>query len=123
MHEFSTTTQIVETVLREAKKHDAKKVSEVHLVIGKLTVLGIEQINFSYALLIKDTIMEHSKLYIEEKDAVVKCGSCGYEGSVKYEDDPMYHFSYPTLKCPRCDDTTSIVGGNECMIKTVKIVV
>jgi len=122
VHEFSMTTQIVETVLQEAEKHKAKKVTEVHLVIGKLTFLGLEQVRFSYDVLVKDTIMEGSKLYIEEKSGVVKCSSCGYEGDFMYEDDPMYHLPTPTLRCPKCGGVVDIVGGRECTIKSVKLV-
>jgi hydrogenase nickel incorporation protein HypA/HybF len=117
------TTQIVENVLREARKHNAKEVAEVHLVIGKLTFLGLEQVRFSYEVLTKGTIMENSKLFIETQDGIVKCGSCGYEGSFNYEDDPMYHISVPTLQCPQCGGTVDIIGGRECLIKSVKLVV
>ena len=117
------TTQIVENVLQEAEKRNAKKVNEVHLVIGKLTFLGIEQVRFSYDLLVKDTIMEGSKLRIEEKNGVVKCSSCGYEGDFKYKDDPMYHLPTPTLRCPKCGGVVEIIGGRECTIKSIKLIV
>ncbi len=117
------TSQIVGNVLREARKHDAKGVAEVHLVIGKLTFLGLEQVRFSYKVLTEGTIMEDSKLFIETKDGAVKCGSCGYEGSFNYEDDPVYHISVPTLKCPKCGGTVDIIGGRECLIKSVKLIV
>jgi hydrogenase nickel incorporation protein HypA/HybF len=123
VHEFSMTTQIVESVLKEAKKHNAKRVDEVHLVIGKLTFLGLEQVRFAYEVLVKDTMMDDSKLYIEEKDGVVKCSKCGYEGDFKYEDDPMYHIPTPTLHCPKCGGVVNIVGGRECTIKSVKLAV
>ena len=123
MHEFSVTSQIVESVLEEAKKHNAKRVDEVHLVIGTLTFLGLEQVRFAYEILVKDTIMDGSKLYIEEKDGVVKCSNCGYEGDFKYEDDPMYHIPTPTLNCPKCGEVVKIVGGRECVIKSVKLAV
>jgi len=122
MHEFSMTTQIVNYVLEEAKKHNAKQVNEVHLIIGKLTFLGLEQVKFAYEMLVKNTIMEGSKLHIEEKDGVVKCNNCGYEGDLKYEDDPMYHIPSPTLNCPKCGDVVNIVGGKECTIKSIKLV-
>jgi len=122
MHEFSMTTQIVNYVLEEAKKHNAKRVNEVHLIIGKFTFLGLEQVKFAYELLVKNTIMEGSKLHIEEKDGIVKCNNCGYEGSFKYEDDPVYHVPSPTLNCPKCGGVVNIVGGKECTIKSIKLV-
>jgi hydrogenase nickel incorporation protein HypA/HybF len=122
MHEFSMTQQIVQTVLEEAKKHDARRVTSVHLIIGKLTFLGIEQIKFSYRLLVKGTIMEHSKLLIEEMEPTVKCASCGYEGPAKYMDDPAFHFGIPTLTCPKCGKQVTIKLGRECTIKNIGIV-
>ncbi|UCC32926.1 MAG: hydrogenase maturation nickel metallochaperone HypA [Candidatus Bathyarchaeota archaeon] len=117
------TSQIVRNVLSEAKKHNAKEVAEVHLVIGKLTFLGLEQVRFSYKVLIEGSIMENSKLFIETKDGIVKCSSCGYEGSFSTKDDPQYHLPIPTLQCPNCAGTVNIIGGKECLIKSVKLVV
>ena len=114
-------TQIVENVLEEAKRHNAKKVAEVHLVIGKMTFLGADQIRFSYGVLVKDTIMQDSKLFIEEKDGVIECQNCGYKGAVPIEDDPAYHVPVPTLKCPKCGEAAKIVEGKECTIKSIRI--
>ena len=123
MHEFSVTSQIVEAILKEAEKHNARKIVEVRLDIGKLTFLGLEQVRFSYEVLVKGTIMEGSKLYIEEKDGIIKCNSCGYEGDFKYQNDPIYHIPTPTLHCPKCGETVEIVGGRECTIRDVKLLI
>ena len=117
------TTQIVENILREAETHNARKVIEVHLIIGKLTFLGIEQVRFSYDLLVKDTIMEGSELHIEEKNGIVKCSSCDYKEDFNYEDDPMYHLPTLTLRCPKCGGLVEIIKGRECTIKNVKLVI
>lgn len=116
------TQQIVQTVLDEASKHNAKRVTSVELVIGKLTFLGLEQIRFSYRLLVKGTIMEHSKLLIQEMDPTVKCAACGYEGPAKYIDDPAFHFAIPTLTCPKCEQQVTIKLGRECTVKNIRII-
>jgi hydrogenase nickel incorporation protein HypA/HybF len=123
MHEYLTTKQIVESVLSEAEKHGAKKVLEVHLTIGKLTVLGIEQVKFYYELLTKETIMENSRLIIEEEEPLVKCENCGYKGNIHFEREDVYHFLIPTLTCPKCGKTVKIVKGKEVLVKSVKVVV
>ncbi len=122
MHEFSMTSQIVNYLLKEAKKHNAKRVDEVHLMIGKLTFLGLEQVQFAYTTLVRNTIMEGSKLHIEEKDGIVQCNACGYTGDIKYEEDPVHHIPTPTLNCPQCGGVVTIVGGKECTIKSIKLV-
>jgi hydrogenase nickel incorporation protein HypA/HybF len=121
VHELSMTTQIVDSVLQEAEKQDAKKVTEVHLVIGKLTFLGIEQVRFAYKILIEDTIMKGSKLFIKEKDGVIECPNCGYKGSIQYGDDPAYHVPIPTLRCPKCGKAAKILEGKECTIRSIKM--
>ena len=113
----------MENVLREARARNAKEVSEVHLVIGELTFLGLEQVRFSYKVLTEGTMLENSRLFIETQEGVVRCGRCGYEGSFNYEDDPMYHVPIPTLQCPKCRGTVDIIGGRECLIKSIKLVV
>ena len=123
MHEFSITSQIVQNVLAEAEKRGAKKVTEVNLVIGKLTFLGLDQVRFAYDVITKGTIAEGSKLVIEEQEGFVKCSNCGYQGGFKYEDDPLYHVPVPTLKCPKCSSTVSIAAGKECTIRNIKILV
>ena len=123
MHEFSMTKRIVESILHEAKKHHAKKVVEVHLIIGRLTFLGIEQVRFSYEILVKNTILNDSKLCIEEKDGRVKCTKCEYEGRLTYENAPEYHIPAPTLRCPKCGGVARISNGRECMIKSLRLLI
>jgi hydrogenase nickel incorporation protein HypA/HybF len=121
MHELSMTTQIVENVLEEAKRHRAKKILEVRLIIGKMTYLGIEQIQFSYKILSEDNMLKGSKLIIEEKDGVIECQNCNYRGIVPTNDDPIYHIPIPTLKCPNCGKEAKIVEGKECRIKGIRM--
>jgi len=123
VHEGSITTQIVESVLKEAKGRKAKKIVEVQLVIGKLTFLNSEQVRFWYEVLTKDTIMQGSKLIIEESEGIVRCPKCGYEGDFKYIDDPALHVPTPTLNCPKCNAVVDIVGGKDCLIKNIKMLV
>ena len=122
MHELSMTTQIVENVLEEAKRQNAKRVMEVQLVIGKMTFLGVDQVRFCYGILTENTIMKDSKLSIEEKDGVIECQSCGYRGTIPLEDDPAYHVPIPTLRCPKCGKEAKIVEGKECTIKSIRMV-
>jgi hydrogenase nickel incorporation protein HypA/HybF len=123
VHEFSVTSQIVQSVLAEAEKRGAKKVTEVHMTIGKLTFLGLEQVRFAYEALTRGTIMEGSKLIITEQEGMVKCSACGYQGDFKYADDPLYHVPMPTLKCLECGSTVSIAQGKECTITNIRMMI
>lgn len=115
--------QIVESVMKEADIQKAKKVLEVNLVIGSLTFLNPEQIMFWYKMLTKDTIMEGSRLVVEESEGTVHCRKCGYEGAFKYINENAFHIPMPTLQCPKCDGIVKIVSGKDCLIKRIKMLI
>lgn len=116
MHEFTASSWIVETVAREAVKLGVKEVKEVHVVVGKLSLLRVEQVEFWYDVLKEGTVLEKSKLVVSLEEGVVKCPSCGYEGPIEVVDDPAYHLVFPSLRCPRCGDLVEVVRGRDCRI-------
>lgn len=122
MHEFSVMTQIVDTIISEAKRRDAHKVERVELELGEFTMLGHEQMRFAYDVLSRDTIMQGSELEIRTVKGVIKCDSCGYEGSVKVADDTP-HRSVPILECPKCQSAARIVQGRDCVVRNIRMVV
>ena len=116
------TAQIVESVIKTAKKQGAKKVTMVQLIIGKMTFLGIDQIRFAYNILIENTIMKDSKLKIIEKDGAIECTNCKYKGPIQVKDDPEYHVPLPSIACPKCRKASKIVEGKECIIMSIKMI-
>jgi hydrogenase nickel incorporation protein HypA/HybF len=121
MHEFALTSQLVQAVLGEAEKHGASRVVEVHVAIGQLTFLGVDQVRFAYQLLVKNTAMEGSQLVVESVDGRVRCDACGYTGPIGALEDPVYHVTVPTLACPRCDAPVEVIGGREFLIRHIKV--
>jgi len=122
MHEFSVMTQIVDSVLEEAKKRGARKVENVELEIGEFTMLGHEQMKFAYEVLSKDTILQGSNLEVRTIKGRIKCDSCGYEGDVKISEDTP-HRSVPLLECPKCHSAARIIEGRECVVRNIRMVV
>jgi hydrogenase nickel incorporation protein HypA/HybF len=121
MHEFSIASMIVDTLVDLAKKQNAKRVLEVHLQIGQLRALSAEQVRFSYGILVKRTILDGSKLLIEEVPAAVHCSACGYDSKLELKDEMSYHFALPSMVCPQCGMALSINGGDECTISKVTL--
>lgn len=115
------TTQIVEAVLNEAKKQEAKEILNVEVEIGDLTFLGLEQVRFSYKILTERTIAKNSRFRIKRIPGRGKCDSCGYEGPLSYLNDPEFHITVPTFNCPRCEKPLSISAGRECVIRRIRI--
>ena len=120
MHELSIATSLVESLLEIAKKQSSNKVVAVQLRVGKLRLISLDQLKFSYKILSKGTILEGSRLSIEETHGIARCPNCGY--AREFETANMeFHFAPPSLLCPRCTTTLNIEGGEECLITKVRM--
>jgi len=122
VHEFSVATSLVETVLEIAKKQSSPKVVEVRLKVGKLRLLSLEQLRFSYEIIAKGTILEGSRLKIEETPGSTKCPNCEYAEQLETS-DLTFHFGLPRMNCPRCSTPLVIEGGDECLITKVRLMI
>jgi len=123
MHEFSTMQAILETILSTANAHKAERVLEISLEIGELTFLNQEQLRFAFSVLSENTIAKNANLHIKRIQPRIRCSSCDYEGSIKYE-GPEYHIlGVPLpLRCMKCGGVdVKITSGRECSVKNVKI--
>lgn len=114
-------SQIVKIVSAELKRHNAKKIIQVNLVIGKFTFIGKEQLQFAYRILTEKTSIEGSKLRIKEEDGRIRCQHCNYEGPLKQKNDPAFHFIFPTMECPECGSVAEIIKGKEFFIESIKM--
>ncbi len=123
MHEASVVANIVDAVLEELRKYDVTKVNAVTIVVGDLTQLGIEQMEFAYEVLSQGTVLEGSKLLVEPEHIVLGCDKCGYEGPAKMidfgEDD--YGHDIPVLSCPKCGGPVKVLEGEACRVKNMDI--
>jgi hydrogenase nickel incorporation protein HypA/HybF len=121
MHEFSVMSQLVEGVIAEVRKLDATRVEEVVLELGEFTMLGEEQLRFAYDILTKDNALKGSTLTIVPIKGTIEC-ACGFRGEMAPSPDTP-HRSVPILECPKCGMPAKIVGGRECTVKNLRVVV
>ena len=121
MHELAIATSLVESLLELVKKQSASKVLEVHLTVGKLRVLSIDQLKFSYEILSKGTPLEGSRLDVEETPGYARCTNCRYTEKLE-TDDLSFHFLLPQMTCPQCGANLILEGGDECVITRVRMI-
>ncbi len=122
MHEASVVANIVDAVLEELDTHNITKVNSVTLVIGELTMLGTEQMEFAFEILTENNILKGSKLIIEPEAVLLSCGSCGYEGPAdRLKDGEFAEQEIPVLCCPRCGGTVKILEGESCRVKCMDV--
>jgi hydrogenase nickel incorporation protein HypA/HybF len=120
MHELSVTSLIVDALLDLVRQHGASHVEEVYLKIGTLRALSVEQVEFCYEVLSKNTVLEGSRLIVEEIPGELQCAKCGYSARFTSQDD-TFHFGIPLLVCPICGGSLSVKGGDECVIGKVRM--
>ncbi|MBS7654964.1 hydrogenase maturation nickel metallochaperone HypA [Candidatus Bathyarchaeota archaeon] len=124
MHEFSTAQMIIENVIKIAEKYNAKRVAEVNLEIGALTLLNLDQLTFSLTILSEKTIVEGAEFKINYASAKLKCLNCGYESVINA--DSFNNYDWPEfilqLKCVKCESReVEVIEGKSCVIKDIKI--
>ena len=122
MHEVSVVSDIVSAILNELEKYNVERVEEVVLVVGEMTSLGDEQLEFAYEIVTKETKLEGSKLVIEHEKIRVKCNDCGYEGEVRMLESDYGEHTIPILSCPKCNGNVKVIAGQTCMVRNLKIV-
>jgi hydrogenase nickel incorporation protein HypA/HybF len=120
VHEFSIATSLVEAVTEIARKQSASKIIEVQLKVGKLRLISLEQLRFSYGILSTGTPLEGSRLNIEETPGFARCPNCNYRHELETS-DASFHFGLPLMNCPTCGTDLLLEGGDECLITKVRM--
>ena len=77
MHELAIANSIVNTVLEEAKKQNFGSVVAVGLRIGALTDVVPEALEFSFSAITAGTLLEGTRLEIEDVPVKGACNGCG----------------------------------------------
>jgi hydrogenase nickel incorporation protein HypA/HybF len=121
MHEFSISSEIVNSVLSTAAKNKGKKVLSVQLEVGELTHLNIEQVTFWIHELFKGSIAEGAKVKVKTIKAQIYCKDCGYKGGIRSDQEDSFRHLIPQT-CPQCNSFQIKVGkGRECILRKIQV--
>jgi hydrogenase nickel incorporation protein HypA/HybF len=108
VHELSFAQAILDSVMKVAEQHGAKRVKTVCVAIGDLLMLNPEQLRFCFDIVTKGTIAENAKLEIEIVKAKIRCTFCGKE------------FDEYIGICD-CGGIISVEGGKEMILKRLEM--
>jgi hydrogenase nickel incorporation protein HypA/HybF len=112
MHELSITESLLNTASEYAHKNNAKKVVALNLVIGDLSGIFDDSIQFYWDMISADSICEKSVLNFDKRKAIMKCISCNDEFPLNGE----------LVPCPKCGSMNlKIVSGNEFQLESIEI--
>ncbi len=112
MHELSITESILNAAISHAQKADAKKVTDLYLVIGALSSIVDDSVQFYWDMISADTICSQAKLIIERQPAKFKCQTCQTEYALNDELSP----------CPNCGSVDiRVIAGDEFLLQSIEI--
>ena len=113
MHELSIAMSIVEMGEEEADRRGAARVLAVHLRLGQLTGIVKESLISSYQMASEATLLEGSRLLIEEIPIEIFCSPCNAQRPVQ---------SIQWFICPECGTPSSnVVKGKELEVVAMEI--
>ncbi len=113
MHELPITQSILDIALRHGESANAKKVTHLYIVIGQLSSVIDDSVQFYWDILTKDTIAEGSQLHFERIPAKLTCQDC--DTNYALEDGSL-------MPCPECSSiSVKVIEGKEFRLDSIEI--
>jgi len=112
MHELSVTESILEISLRHANKANAKRVTNLYLVIGQLASIVDDSVQFYWDIVSKGTIAEGAILHFQRLPATLECLDCKHK----------YTLDSDGFSCPDCkSDHVKVISGDEFFMEAIDV--
>lgn len=112
MHEISIVRQVTRTVLDYAAENQISEISEIVLQIGELSMIVPEYVDEVYPLVVKGTMLEHTKLKMEMIPGMAECNEC----------DEIFNVVEQKGYCPNCGSfEKTVLSGRDFVIKEILI--
>ena len=113
MHEFSLMTGVLDAALSAAEENNARQIVEIRLVIGEMTEVLGDAMDFAFEALTPGTLAEGATLNMTKVMPQSRCLACG----------KVFEHERYDLTCPQCNAlATELVAGRELYIDSMEIV-
>ena len=112
MHEYSITESVLTIALEKANEANAGKITRINLVVGELSGVVSECVQFYFDFISKDTIAAGAELSFEMKPTRIRCHKCQTEFSPNNSN----------WSCPDCQEVgIEIISGRECYMESIEV--
>ncbi|QRN83665.1 hydrogenase maturation nickel metallochaperone HypA [Chloroflexota bacterium] len=112
MHELSVTESVLEIACKHGEKARAKKVTDIFLVIGKLSSIVDDSVQFYWDFISKGTLCEGATLHFKRIPAELICLDCDHKYTLDDELSP----------CPRCGSARiRVISGDEFNLESIEV--
>lgn len=112
MHELAVTENVLALACKHAEEAQAIKVTDIYLVIGQLSSIVDDSVQFYWDVISKGTVCENSTLHFERIPARLLCLSCKHE----------YLLADDLIPCPNCQSAQiRVIAGDEFNLDSIDI--
>ena len=112
MHEQSIVESILGIAIENAEKANASRILRINLVVGELSGVVEESVDFYFNFLSKDTIAANASILYTRIPAQLRCRKC----------DKIFVAENLDFRCPQCQEQQiEIVGGRELYIESIEV--
>ncbi len=112
MHELSVTESVMDIVRRHAERAGASRVLRINLVIGELSSIVDDSVQFYFDFLSRDTIAAGAELAFRRLPVGLICGACGHRWQPRDAD----------WTCPSCGAASARIDtGREFYVDSIEV--
>ncbi len=118
MHELAITQSMLEVALKHARQAGAQRIGRIHLVVGDLSGVVGESVQFYFDIISRGTPAEGAELAFRRVPAGFRCRACGAE----YEPRSQAEAAELAWACPSCGEVRpEVTGGREFMVESIEV--
>jgi hydrogenase nickel incorporation protein HypA/HybF len=112
MHEASITESMLALALEKAAEAKAGKITRINLVVGELSGVVPDCVQFYFDHISKNTIADGATLNFKTKPTQIKCRKC----------QTVFTPADYRWTCPQCQETSvEIASGRECYMESIEV--
>jgi len=112
MHEMAITEEILRVSIEHAERANARRITDIRLVVGSLSSVVDDSVQFYFDFLSPGTIAEGAVLHFDRVAARLRCRECG----------SPFEPNGNNWSCPQCDTVGGeVIAGKEFYLDTLEI--
>jgi hydrogenase nickel incorporation protein HypA/HybF len=112
MHELAVTESILNIAVQHAQQQQATRVTDLYLVIGRLSSIVDDSIQFYWDMITEDTLCAGSKLHFQRVAAELTCQDC----------HNTYTLNGDLSPCPACGSArVKVISGDQFFLDSIEI--
>ena len=112
MHELAITEEILRIAVTHAERAGAKHITDINVVIGDLSTVVDDSVQFYFDFLSPDTLAAGGRLHFRRVATRLRCRQCGSE----FEPQGV------EWRCPQCQALGGeVIAGQEFYVESIEV--